>query len=106
MEESFSEVVFTFDKSNSLMENRLQELVDKQSSKFEFFLIKVFHLQKKLLDDEPEVALELIDISQKILLDGLNTERKYMEYMNSTISHEMRNPLNSIHSQIQVLESL
>ena len=34
------------------------------------------------------------------------TERKYMAYMNSTISHEMRNPLNSISSQIQLLKAM
>ena len=36
----------------------------------------------------------------------MSTERKYMAYMNSTISHEMRNPLNSISSQIQLMKSL
>ena len=29
-----------------------------------------------------------------------------MTYMNSTISHEMRNPLNSISSQLQLLKSI
>jgi len=62
-------------------------------------LVKRFHL-KSLVDDEPEICIQLIDISQKILTDALNTERKYMAYMNSTISHEMRNPLNSISSQL------
>ena len=40
------------------------------------------------------------DVSQKVLGDTLNTERKYMSIMNSTTSHEMRNPLNSISSNI------
>mmetsp|Transcript_27637 Transcript_27637/g.41920 ORF Transcript_27637/g.41920 Transcript_27637/m.41920 type:complete len:92 (-) Transcript_27637:242-517(-) len=31
-------------------------------------------------------------------------EREYMAVMNSTISHEMRNPLNSIYSQVDVQE--
>mmetsp|Transcript_713 Transcript_713/g.888 ORF Transcript_713/g.888 Transcript_713/m.888 type:complete len:87 (+) Transcript_713:763-1023(+) len=70
------------------------------TSGFDFFIVKIFTLKKMLQEDSPEVALELIDISQKIMFDSLNTERKYMAYMNSTISHEMRNPLNSIHSQI------
>jgi len=47
----------------------------------------------------------MIDISQKILYDNIKTERKYLAYMNSTLSHEMRNPLNSINSQIQLIKS-
>jgi len=41
------------------------------------------------------------DISQRILGQSLNTERQYMSIMNSTTSHEMRNPLNSISSNIE-----
>ena len=36
----------------------------------------------------------------------MKIEKKYLSYMNSTISHEMRNPLNSIMSQIGVFDSL
>ena len=41
-----------------------------------------------------------------MLSDSLTTEKKYLSYMNSTISHEMRNPLNSIMAQVGVFESL
>ena len=74
---------------------------DTSNPTFNFFLVKVFRLQKKRLDnseEEPEFAVKLIDISQKILFDSIAIERKYMAYMNSTVSHEMRNPLNSINS--------
>jgi len=93
--------------------NELQALIEKQRDEdhdgrtsFDFFLVRIFPLEKKLLDDDPEFAIELIDISQKIMMDSMNTERKYMAYMNSTISHEMRNPLNSLLSQTQVLSSI
>ena len=75
--------------------------------KFNFFMIKFFRLQKKeLLEGEkPEIVIQFLDISKKILYDNMRTERKYMAYMNSTISHEMRNPLNSICASIQSLSS-
>jgi len=59
----------------------------------------MFTLKKSAVNNEEKVV-RFIDISSKILFDSLNTERKYMTYMNSTISHEMRNPLNSILAQI------
>ena len=67
---------------------------------FDFFMIKIFRIEKKVIDnlDEPEFAVEFIDFSQKILYDSLNTERKYLSYINATVSHEMRNPLNSINA--------
>jgi len=42
----------------------------------------------------------ILDISQRVLGQSLSTERHYMSIMNSTTSHEMRNPLNSISSNI------
>jgi len=68
--------------------------------------VKAFRLQKRFEGDEPEWALQLIDISQKMLSDSVRTEQKYMTYMNATISHEMRNPLNSIYSQLSLLRSV
>ena len=63
-------------------------------------MIKVLKLQKREEDEPDEFAVQLIDISEKILIDGLRTEQKYMTYIRATVSHEMRNPLNSINAQI------
>ena len=46
------------------------------------------------------------DISQKILYDTTKAEGELLSLINSTISHEMRNPLNSIINQCTILESL
>ena len=48
------------------------------------------------------VVLEIADISQKVLLDMARGERRLLTLINATVSHEMRNPVNSIH--VQVLE--
>jgi len=58
-------------------------------------------LQKKSFvasTDSDEYAIQIIDFSEKILLDSLKTEKKYLTYVNATVSHEMRNPLNSINA--------
>mmetsp|Transcript_2745 Transcript_2745/g.4302 ORF Transcript_2745/g.4302 Transcript_2745/m.4302 type:complete len:112 (+) Transcript_2745:1410-1745(+) len=89
------------------MQEVMQKLEAGQEgeAKFNFFLIKMLTLTADT-DEPPEVVIQLIDISEKILIDNMSSERKYMAYMNSTVSHEMRNPLNSISSQLQLLKSL
>ena len=69
-------------------------------------MIKIIPLVNRLhKGDDREVMIQLIDITQKMLNDSLSLERKYLAYMNSTISHEMRNPLNSISAQTEVIRN-
>ena len=44
-----------------------------------------------------------IDISQKILYDTSKAEGELLSLINSTISHEMRNPLNSIINNCKIV---
>ena len=44
-------------------------------------------------------VLQIIDISKDIMYDIANGEKKLLALINATVSHEMRNPLNSIVSQ-------
>ena len=43
--------------------------------------------------------LQLIDISGNILYHQQKADNKFLELINACISHELRNPLNSIVSQ-------
>jgi signal transduction histidine kinase len=43
--------------------------------------------------------LQLIDISNDIMYNIANGEKKLLALINATVSHEMRNPLNSIYCQ-------
>ena len=45
-----------------------------------------------------------VDISQKILYDTSKAESELLSLINSTISHEMRNPLNSIINQCKIMQ--
>lgn len=47
-----------------------------------------------------------IDISQKIMYDTSKAEGELLSLINSTISHEMRNPLNSIINYCKVTQML
>jgi len=46
------------------------------------------------------------DISQKILYDTKKAEGELLTLINSTISHEMRNPLNSIINQCKIMYAM
>jgi signal transduction histidine kinase len=43
-------------------------------------------------------VLQIVDISNQILYDVVSAEKKLMSLINATVSHEMRNPVNSIYS--------
>ena len=47
--------------------------------------------------------LSLQDISHKILADTNKAESELLSLVNSTISHEMRNPLKSIINQCKIV---
>lgn len=43
--------------------------------------------------------MSLIDISSRIFYDDIKAKEEFTNLINSTISHEMRNPLNAIINQ-------
>lgn len=44
--------------------------------------------------------MQIIDMSKDIMYSVANGEKKLLALINATVSHEMRNPLNSIQSQL------
>ena len=70
--------------------------------KFKFFQIKKSLIKGKNNEDE-KIMICFIDISQKILYDSSKAEGEILSLINSTISHEMRNPLNSIINQCKII---
>ena len=54
---------------------------------------------------EPRILIQMIDISDKMLYNEAKAEKKFLTLMNATVSHELRNPLNSLVSGIETMES-
>ena len=46
-----------------------------------------------------ETILQIIDISDTILYDEIKAQSEFLELINACVSHELRNPLNSIVAQ-------
>jgi len=59
-------------------------------------------------DDETNVKtlVQLVDVSHKMKVEDLKTEKKMLTVMNATVSHEIRNPLNALLGQIAFIASL
>ena len=72
---------------------------------FRFFQFKK-SIIKEQEDEEEQVMLSFQDISHKILADTSKAESELLSLINSTISHEMRNPLNSIINQCKIVYSM
>ena len=69
---------------------------------FKFFQFKKSKIKDRR-NDYDKIMLCFSDISQKILYDTSKAEGELLSLINSTISHEMRNPLNSIINQCKII---
>ena len=88
-------------KNISAMKNIDEEYIPK----FKFFQIKRSFIKSPDKKDN-KIMICFIDISQKILYDTTKAEGEFLSLINSTISHEMRNPLNSIINQCKIIQSI
>jgi signal transduction histidine kinase len=81
----------------------ITKIYEARNFKDKIFLIRsdidqYMQIKFKLLKrkDEDMVMLQFIDISKSILLDIEKASNQILEMVNACVSHEMRNPLNSI----------
>ena len=79
------------------IENNVYQMIEpielRNQQKFKF--VQVRKEQIKTWFKKYEV-IQLIDISQKILYEMAVGEKRLFSLINATVSHEMRNPTNSI----------
>lgn len=60
-----------------------------------FKYVQVHRKQVRTIFTSHEV-LQIIDVSKKVQCDKAQGEKKLISLINATVSHEMRNPVNSI----------
>mmetsp|Transcript_2746 Transcript_2746/g.4306 ORF Transcript_2746/g.4306 Transcript_2746/m.4306 type:complete len:208 (+) Transcript_2746:1106-1729(+) len=99
-------------KSGSL--DQLQQIIErlqKEESLSDlplFVQINLIRVKKEFIEDVYEGAdefmIQIQDVSQRILHQNLKIERQYLATMNSTVSHEMRNPLNALLASVEIQE--
>ena len=55
------------------------------------------HSQANMNDtEEIKFMLQITDVNDKILYDEAKSEQSFLTLINAAISHELRNPLNSL----------
>jgi len=109
-EEDLNSCIFTSRKEIALCQNidQLQAYLKEQEALGQedlkesvlFFEAKVVVLSKGKDKKSAELMLEIRNVSWRIQGEALELERKYLSQISSTSSHEMRNPLNAILSQV------
>ena len=85
---------------NNLLMN-FQFYIHSEAEAFDQSEIFYFELKKKKIikEGENQQILQFTDISTRIKYDVLTGNQQLLQTINATVSHEMRNPLNSIMSQ-------
>jgi len=53
-----------------------------------------------MIQDKVRSLLQISNVSAKIMFNKATGEKKLLSLINAAVSHEMRNPINSINSQI------
>ena len=53
-----------------------------------------------------KILVQLIDVSDKMLYNEVKAEQQFVALINAAISHELRNPLNSIITEIMHIRIL
>lgn len=120
--DKLNQMIFTFNRKLSLedlsnmitADTGLEKLIKKLKcmrgvdqdfvATFKFMQFRKSSI-KDIVTKEEQIMLTFNDVSQKIFFDTSKAEGELLSLINSTISHEMRNPLNSIINQCKLLYS-
>ena len=78
-------------------------ITNSQSKSQENKTFKYVQVERKLVETlfNKHEVLQLNDISQKVLYEMAKGEKRLSSLINATVSHDMRNPTNSIQAQAQ-----
>ena len=85
---------------------------DEPDQAFRFVQIKVSKIAQKEATTEGQtervnkILVQLIDVSDKMLYNEAKAEQQFVALINGAISHELRNPLNSIITEIMQIRIL
>lgn len=62
----------------------------EETLKYEFVQVKISRTRSKVK------LIQIIDISERVLNNMMKSEKVLLTLINATVSHELRNPLNSL----------
>jgi len=74
------------------------------SQHFKYVQLKVSQSRKKTADGASKCVLQIIDVADKMLYGEVKAEQQFLSLINAAVSHELRNPLNSLIGQIEAMK--
>ena len=84
------------------MKDNVYEVINNAESSDELaFKYVQIYKQEVVTNFSKHEVLQFIDVSQKMLYEMASGEKRLFSLINATVSHEMRNPTNSMQAQIQ-----
>jgi signal transduction histidine kinase len=75
------------------------QLLGDSDNKVEIKLYFKIKQKKYLKNDEEKVMMQIVDITKTIMYEEVYAQNQFLAITNATVSHELRNPLQSITSQ-------
>ena len=83
------------------LKEKIFQLDLKKDSGFKYVVMKMNKIQGK----DKKILVQIIDMSAKILYNEIKAEKSFLSLINAAVSHELRNPLNSLIGQINSMQS-
>ena len=90
----------------------LQELIEQKTVKLKTMYFEIIgteddktpsffniHKKKYMKNGVEKTMIQIVDVSQQILYEQVHAENEFLAITNATVSHELRNPLQSISAQ-------
>ena len=90
-----------FNESDTIEEGGSSSSSDTsgESEGFDFEMdIRYVHFKKRsyYMQGVEKILFQVVDVSKSLLYDKASAQTEFLSLINATVSHEMRNPLNSI----------
>ena len=86
--------ILTNDEAEESDHGEDAKLIDENKTKRYVQLKKKTYIKNGI----SKTMIQIIDISQSILYEQVHAENQFLAITNATVSHELRNPLQSISS--------
>ena len=74
------------------MEDTVYSIIEENSQSKRYVQVKFSKFKTKTI-------IQIIDISNSIMFDQQKAQNEFLNVINACVSHELRNPLNSISAQ-------
>lgn len=71
-----------------------------EDNRFKFIQIRTKLLKKRVR------VIQIVDISERVIVNAMKKEKILLTLINATVSHELRNPLQALIGQTLVIEDL